>query len=168
MCRHNPGIYQVYTRLRNCRLGKDILGISQSYSFYLKKHGTGHGIMIYQVYIIVPGLGLAAAAGESARDMKIVVTHMTWYIPGISQGYDIHGHKPGIYQVYTTKFPSMGPGPARRAGIGSSRSSDVASETRSPRRLEQLEHSARCRSVTGAGASGRAPAASAGQALRPT
>jgi hypothetical protein len=46
MCRHNPGIYQVYTRLRNCRLGKDILGISQSYSFYLKKRGTG----IYQVY----------------------------------------------------------------------------------------------------------------------
>ncbi len=28
------------------RLGKDILGISQSYSFYLEKHGTG----IYQVY----------------------------------------------------------------------------------------------------------------------
>ncbi len=33
--------------------------------------------------------------------------HMTG-IPGISQGYDIHGHNPGIYQVYTTKFPSMG------------------------------------------------------------
>jgi hypothetical protein len=46
MCSHNPGIYQVYTRLRKCRLGKDILGISQTYPFYLEKHGTG----IYQVY----------------------------------------------------------------------------------------------------------------------
>jgi hypothetical protein len=46
MCSHNPGIYQVYTRLRKCRLGKDILGISQTYDFYLEKHGRG----IYQVY----------------------------------------------------------------------------------------------------------------------
>ena len=30
------------------------------------------------------------------------------YIPGISLSYDIDGHNPGIYQVYTTKFPSMG------------------------------------------------------------
>ena len=30
------------------------------------------------------------------------------YIPGISLSYDKDGHNPGIYQVYTTKFPSMG------------------------------------------------------------
>ena len=41
MCRHNPGIYQVYTRLRNCRLGKDILGISQSYSCHREKGSPG-------------------------------------------------------------------------------------------------------------------------------
>ncbi len=30
------------------------------------------------------------------------------HIPGISHGNDTHGHIPGIYQVYTTDFQSMG------------------------------------------------------------
>jgi hypothetical protein len=93
MCSHNPGIYQVYTRLRKCRLGKDILGISRRPDIFLL---LGKAWNRY-----IPGIYLGYENG----------CHMTGPIPGISLGYDIHGHNPGImmiYQVYTTKFPSMG------------------------------------------------------------